>query len=131
MPLDTELVSRLVSHPLELQPIYGWGWAPRYPWTALPRAALPPRLTLRLTAIVGDRAGVGRLQFEAGGLGMRWTLFELRREGTFDFDERIGVYDVAFRTERPITPEDHAGVWDDLDLRGFGLVGRPGFRMPW
>jgi hypothetical protein len=90
MALVSANVLPLVGRQLELQPYSGWGWAPSAPWPE-PVDRLPPRLPLRLDGLFrfqgGLKAGFGQILPHGSDVDGFWLLFELRIQGSFDFDQ--------------------------------------------
>lgn len=137
MPLVRGGTVQLIGTDLELQPLYGWGWQPHYPWDHLPKARLPPRSTLRLEGLTefnGDiSGGFGRIvaSVDAPDFCGHWLCFEIRVETDADLNDAPVNCSLALRRDPPIDSAAEAnGAWDRYDFCGFGLVGTQGFLIP-
>ncbi len=129
---DPKSARSLIGKNLEIQPIYGWGWSPRYPWSDLPAEALPPRSALVLSdlwdhegAIIG---GLGKIEAsENSPLLNLWVRFCLRHVGKFDFDSNVGDSNLFFYSSPPPWPIEN--IASEATLIGFGFVGIIGFQL--
>ena len=130
--LRTETTA-LVGTTLELQPIYGWGWQPDFPWRLADRTVLPPRSTFALEGVVEFNAelngGFGRVTGGETSLAGLWLCFEVREAGSFDLRTMCVHCNLVFRRDPPITQANHGDAWTRHDLLGYGFIGSPGFVM--
>lgn len=137
MPLDRETCRSFIGRELELQPTYGWGWLPDYPWRNLARSELPPRYIFRLDGLTefgGNANGGFGLILRSGGLpsfdGLS-LLFEVREAGDFDLTHRFPDVGVVLKETLDAAEAQAAGVWDSYRWYGYSRIGLPGFRLPW
>jgi hypothetical protein len=131
---------RFLGTTMELQPIYGWGWRPRFPWEDMkPSEGLPRRIRFRLDSFFHGVNGIigcnGRVEpddklFGGYFIHIRWGEMGQIDLGKVPFIGRA----VSLRRSRPFgtTFDDERAdsvIEDDTRWDGWGGMGRPGFRF--
>ena len=134
MPLDRKKAESFIGASLELQPAYGWGWLPDYPWRDCSRDELPPRSRFRLDGLFEFQGrtkwGFGQFSPEDMRFPGFWLCFELRTGCQYDFEGTPQQCDLTLRRDPPLGPTNHVAAWDQYDLRGYCYVGIMGFILP-
>ncbi len=133
--LVRDKVEPFIGKVLELQPEYGWGWSPSYPWAneEWAKDRLPPRSSFNLSGFIesdfGIVGGFGRIDApQDSKIIGRCFAFVCREVGEHDFDEKICAYNIHFLKEATGEIRDIHRAIESADGAGFGLIGVPGFK---
>lgn len=118
-----------------VSPIEGWGWSDDR----------PPSFEMELVDLVADdsgqlRGGSGRILEKDHKYDGYWVLFSARHQGTWNFTNQLGDYDLCINRSLPEDWKLHAleisfgSVPKGYSTCGYAVIGDPAFRKeihPW